>query len=225
MVTPELITFIKQQISNGVSVDLIKQSLQSNNWSMDDINTAFAQLQLSVNSNQPTITTPVNNDQKKPKKKIPWFITVGLIVPPVMFVFIFIMFVIQTKGFKTGTFSVTINGASNPTLVQVQSLLKDTYPKANINLTWNNAKNLQSGISENTLLVTIAMGNKLNAEDRKTVAVQICNIYSNNNQQLDKLVIWSSLPRLFSIFPAESLEKQSVEERNCFDWISKPAKI
>lgn len=225
MVTPELIAFIRQQISNGVSTDIIKQSLQSSNWSIDDIKTAFTRLQTPTSSNQPADTTTVNNNQNKPKKKIPWFIMVGLIVPPIMFVFIFIILVIQTKGFKTGTFSVSINGTSNSTLVQVQSQLKDTYPKANINLTWNSSKNLQSGNNENTLSVMISSDNKLNAEDRKNVAVQICNIYSNNNQQMDKLLIWSSLPRLFGIFPAESLENQSVEERSCPDWVSKPGKI
>lgn len=228
MITPELITFIRQRLSNGVSTDQIKQSLQSSNWSMDDINSAFDQIQSPIvptpNLSNQSNTVISSNESVGRKRGIPWYIKIGLIVPPVMFVFIFIMFIIQTKGFKTGSFSVTINGASNPTLVQVQSSLNDAYPNTKINLTWNTTKNLETGNSENILMVMSEMKNKFTPEDKKYIAIKICDIYSYNNQQIDKLLIWSTLPRLFGIFPAESLEKQSIEERSCPDWINKPAK-
>lgn len=48
MITPELINFIKQQISVGVSREQISQTLQSNSWSLADIDEAFHQLAFPV---------------------------------------------------------------------------------------------------------------------------------------------------------------------------------
>lgn len=119
---------------------------------------------------------------------------------------------------------MTTSGISDPTTDQVESLLKNAYPKSNINLLNNISKNLQTGENENDLTVMITMTNKLSSHERKNIATQICDIYSTNNQKLDNLIIWSSLPRILGIFPAESLDKDSFESRPCVDWINLPPK-
>lgn len=54
MITPELITFIKQQLAAGMTHEQISQTLQSNGWTTADVSDAFVQL----NSPYVTPTAP-----------------------------------------------------------------------------------------------------------------------------------------------------------------------
>ncbi len=158
------------------------------------------------------------------KNKISWRIKVGIFVPVLLLVITFISLAIKTGGFKSGFYSVTTNGISNSTTDQIESLLKNVYPKSNINLLSNVSKNLETGENENDLTVLITMTNKLSPQERITIATQICDIYGSSNQKLDNLIIWSRLPLILGIFPAESLDKDSSESRTCVDWNSLPSK-
>jgi len=57
MVTPELISYIKQQLANNVSVDTIKNSLKiEGNWASSDIQDAFEKI-----NNQDKVSFKSNN--------------------------------------------------------------------------------------------------------------------------------------------------------------------
>lgn len=215
-----LTKYIKECRSKNISDEEIIKNLTIHGWPIEDIKLSLNQ-STKQRADYPNIMIEKNNIKKTAFNSFSWQIKIGLIVPILMTLFIFTVFIIQTKGFKTGSLSVTINGVSNPILAQVQSVLQQKYPETKINLSFNNSKNLQTGITENSLLVLFEMKTKLTSDERKNIAVQICNIYVKNNQKLDNLTIWSSLPKIFGIFQQEPLNKQSIEVRSCDDWIKR----
>lgn len=85
MITPELITFIKQQLSAGVSREQISQTLQKNGWTSADIGEAFTQAMppapivppaptvppIVQNNYQPTMPTTNPANQYRPVAQQP----------------------------------------------------------------------------------------------------------------------------------------------------------
>lgn len=216
MITQELISYIKTQLLNGISLDSIKQTLLNQNWSDLDIQAAFGQLQLSS-----VLVLPSNTPIKKP---IPWQIKVGVIVPVIMFIFIFSVFLIQARANKL-KFASTDLMLSNPTLDKVQSSLQTLYPEAKVHLVWSSGVGPETNKNKSTLLVLIENKDILNSIQRKGAAVQICTIYVDSNQNLDELLISSLPPKMFGFIPVGSPDpKQSAEGRSCPDWLDKPPK-
>jgi len=83
MVTPQLLEYIKKQFSLGVSKDVIGASLKTSNWSNEDIQAAFNQLNLVENPN--SSDTVLSNDIKLKKRRSPWiFVVISLVIVSVI---------------------------------------------------------------------------------------------------------------------------------------------
>jgi len=78
MVTQELISYIKTQLSNGNTVDSIKQSLALKNWQQQDIDQAFSLIQQPQIQQPPSQSadnnvsdlTPIQNSSGMGKKSV-----------------------------------------------------------------------------------------------------------------------------------------------------------
>lgn len=75
MVTPELISYIREQIAKGRNSETIKTALLNQKWNEMDINEAFSQIGTSQNSqnlqgnNQTIVTTTKDTTSEKLSKK------------------------------------------------------------------------------------------------------------------------------------------------------------
>ncbi len=62
MVTPQSLDYIKKQLSLGVSNEIIKSELQSHNWPLEDIQSAFLQIDNNLNIRE-KIGTSYSNEK------------------------------------------------------------------------------------------------------------------------------------------------------------------
>lgn len=178
MVTPELIAFIKQQISNGINFDQVKQSLQSKNWSIDDINSAFAQLQISINSNQSISPEEISISKTNSTKirRYPMLIIVSII---------FILFIL-TAGLLLFLNKPSQKNITVGELTQIAESINPYIPDGYSVLYKAKLVNFPSGgvlfetrlvKDDNKIGITIRPGNNLDCEydtkqiDNKTVCV------------------------------------------------------
>lgn len=208
MVTQELLDYIKTLRARKIDEKTIRTTLKSSNWEDKDITYAF--------------------DLIKEKGRIRFIIVgtaLGVIIAFLLTIAIFISTFTKTQGLKTGSYSITLSGPSTPNLMLVQSILKKSFPNANINLSWNKTSNQETGKMENILQVIIENNPQLTSAERKQVAENICGIYATGTEELDSLAIWSFLPKFLGIIPHISLNTKSVEVRTCTDWLTKPAII